>query len=135
MGTDVRDGSGTTRVINWCGCIVQDPHPAVRALGFLPDEGHGVYVARYKFLFVKFECLIWVKGDYIVHSILTAKIFFEYIRVFKLVCIYERQQFYRCQTGVQCLVDRHSFDTNFTVSTCEKKVHSSSSTHMCQHLC
>ncbi|KAL6176336.1 hypothetical protein ACLB2K_052970 [Fragaria x ananassa] len=45
--TDIRDGSGTTRVINWCGCIVQDPHPAVRALGFLPEEGHGVYVARW----------------------------------------------------------------------------------------
>ncbi|XP_062150732.1 protease Do-like 7 [Alnus glutinosa] len=47
VGTDVRDGIGTTRVINWCGCIVQDPHPAVRALGFLPEEGHGVYVARW----------------------------------------------------------------------------------------
>ncbi|KAA8530643.1 hypothetical protein F0562_005423 [Nyssa sinensis] len=47
VGTDVRDGNGTSRVINWCGCIVQDPHPAVRALGFLPEEGHGVYVARW----------------------------------------------------------------------------------------
>lgn len=47
VGTDVRDGNGTTRVINWCGCIVQDPHVAVRALGFLPEEGHGVYVARW----------------------------------------------------------------------------------------
>ncbi|KAL9226509.1 hypothetical protein vseg_002315 [Gypsophila vaccaria] len=47
VGTDVRDGIGTVRVINWCGCIVQDPHPAVRALGFLPEEGHGVYVARW----------------------------------------------------------------------------------------
>ncbi|KAK4564950.1 hypothetical protein RGQ29_006841 [Quercus rubra] len=47
VGTDVRDGNGTTRVINWCGCIVHDPHPAVRALGFLPEEGHGVYVARW----------------------------------------------------------------------------------------
>ncbi|OWM64395.1 hypothetical protein CDL15_Pgr020362 [Punica granatum] len=47
VGTDVRDGNGTTRVVNWCGCIVQDPHPAVRALGFLPEEGHGVYVARW----------------------------------------------------------------------------------------
>lgn len=46
VGTDVRDGNGTSRAISWCGCIVQDPHPAVRALGFLPDEGHGVYVAR-----------------------------------------------------------------------------------------
>ncbi|XP_041998136.1 protease Do-like 7 isoform X1 [Salvia splendens] len=47
VGTDVRDGNGTTHVINWCGCIVQDPHSAVRALGFLPEEGHGVYVARW----------------------------------------------------------------------------------------
>ncbi|XP_058185351.1 protease Do-like 7 isoform X2 [Rhododendron vialii] len=47
VGTDVRDGNGTTRVINWCGCIVQDPYPAVRALGFLPEEGHGVYVSRW----------------------------------------------------------------------------------------
>lgn len=45
-GTDVRDGTGTTRLVGWCGCIVQGPHPAVRALGFLPKEGHGVYVAR-----------------------------------------------------------------------------------------
>lgn len=47
VGTDVRAGNGTARVINWCGSIVQDPHPAVRALGFLPEEGHGVYVARW----------------------------------------------------------------------------------------
>ncbi|MFS7973508.1 putative PDZ domain, peptidase S1C, peptidase S1, PA clan, PDZ superfamily [Helianthus anomalus] len=47
VGTDIRDGNGTTRVINWCGCLVQDPHPEVRALGFLPKEGHGVYVARW----------------------------------------------------------------------------------------
>lgn len=46
VGTDVRDGNGTSRTINWCGCIVQEPHLAVRALGFLPEEGHGVYVAR-----------------------------------------------------------------------------------------
>ncbi|KAG6506958.1 protease Do-like 7 isoform X2 [Zingiber officinale] len=44
--TDIRDGSGTTRMVNWCGCVIQDPHSAVRALGFLPEEGHGVYVAR-----------------------------------------------------------------------------------------
>ncbi|KAJ3692426.1 hypothetical protein LUZ60_012776 [Juncus effusus] len=47
VGTDIRDGNGTTRMVNWCGCIIQDPHPAVRALGFLPEEGHGVYVARW----------------------------------------------------------------------------------------
>ncbi|EPS74722.1 hypothetical protein M569_00033, partial [Genlisea aurea] len=47
VATDLRDGNGTTRVINWCGCIVQEPHQAVRALGFLPKQGHGVYVARW----------------------------------------------------------------------------------------
>ncbi|KAI7749040.1 hypothetical protein M8C21_009946, partial [Ambrosia artemisiifolia] len=47
VGTDIRDGNGTTRVINWCGCFVQEPHPAVRALGFLPKEGHGVYVTKW----------------------------------------------------------------------------------------
>lgn len=47
VGTDVRDGIGTVHTVNWCGCVVQDPHPAVRALGFLPEEGHGVYVARW----------------------------------------------------------------------------------------
>ncbi|XP_073000222.1 protease Do-like 7 isoform X2 [Typha latifolia] len=47
VGTDVRGGNGTTRLVNWCGCIIQDPHSAVRALGFLPEEGHGVYVARW----------------------------------------------------------------------------------------
>ncbi|MCL7040813.1 hypothetical protein MKW94_001207 [Papaver nudicaule] len=48
VGTDVRDGKGTTRMVNWCGCIVQEPHSAVRALGFLPKEGHGVYVSRWR---------------------------------------------------------------------------------------
>ncbi|GKC73477.1 hypothetical protein Tco_1119360 [Tanacetum coccineum] len=42
VGTDTRYGIGTTRTINWCWCLVQYPHPAVRALGFLPEEGHGV---------------------------------------------------------------------------------------------
>ncbi|CAI5938944.1 unnamed protein product [Closterium sp. NIES-64] len=46
-GTDVRHGFGTTRVVNWAGCLVQDPHPAVRATGFLPSQGHGAYVARW----------------------------------------------------------------------------------------
>ncbi|KAI3968469.1 hypothetical protein MKX01_007779 [Papaver californicum] len=45
VGTDVRDGKGTLRMVNWCGCIVQEPHPAVRALGFLPEEGQCVYVS------------------------------------------------------------------------------------------
>ncbi|KAI3917811.1 hypothetical protein MKW92_008437 [Papaver armeniacum] len=47
VGTDVRDGNGTMRMVNWCGCVVQEPHPAVRALGLLPEEGQCVYVSRY----------------------------------------------------------------------------------------
>ncbi|KAL7101655.1 hypothetical protein ACP275_08G067900 [Erythranthe tilingii] len=47
VGTDVRDGSGTTSMINWGGCVVQDTHSAVRALGFLPQVGHGVYVVKW----------------------------------------------------------------------------------------
>ncbi|KAJ6368114.1 hypothetical protein OIU78_000647 [Salix suchowensis] len=47
VGTDVRDGNGTTQAINWCGCLVQDSHPAVRSLGFLPEEGYGVYVTKW----------------------------------------------------------------------------------------
>ncbi|KAG0499102.1 hypothetical protein HPP92_003793 [Vanilla planifolia] len=35
------------RMVNWCGSVIQDPHSAVRALGFLPEEGHGVYLARW----------------------------------------------------------------------------------------
>ncbi|VFQ70275.1 unnamed protein product [Cuscuta campestris] len=47
VGTDIRDGNGTTHAMLWCGCFVQYPHPAVRSLGFLPHEGHGVYVSRW----------------------------------------------------------------------------------------
>lgn len=47
VGIDDRHGLGTTRMINWAGCILQEPHSAVRALGFFPEEGHGVYVAGY----------------------------------------------------------------------------------------
>ncbi|KAJ6766643.1 BINDING PROTEIN putative-RELATED [Salix purpurea] len=49
VGTDIRDGNGTMRALSWCGCLVQDPHPAVRALGFLPGEGHGVYAAMWSY--------------------------------------------------------------------------------------
>ncbi|XP_024357766.1 protease Do-like 7 isoform X2 [Physcomitrium patens] len=47
VGIDDRDGFGTTRMINWAGCVLQEPHSAVRALGFLPQQGHGVYVVRW----------------------------------------------------------------------------------------
>lgn len=47
VGLDIRNGFGTTRMVNWAGGIIQDSHPAVRALGFLPEEGHGVYINRW----------------------------------------------------------------------------------------
>ncbi|KAK8517715.1 hypothetical protein V6N12_016556 [Hibiscus sabdariffa] len=46
VGTDLRDGNGTTRAINWCGCVVQHSYPAVRSLGSYPSCGAGVYVTR-----------------------------------------------------------------------------------------
>ncbi|CAN1163111.1 Protease Do-like 7 [Linum perenne] len=45
--TDIRDGNGTRRVINWSGCIIQETHPAVRAFGYLPQQGHGVYITTW----------------------------------------------------------------------------------------
>eukprot|EP00271_Cylindrocystis_brebissonii_P014135 TRINITY_DN35385_c0_g1_i1.p1 TRINITY_DN35385_c0_g1~~TRINITY_DN35385_c0_g1_i1.p1 ORF type:complete len:1152 (-),score=228.60 TRINITY_DN35385_c0_g1_i1:698-4153(-) len=45
--TDVRDGLGTQRLLMWAGALLHAPHPAVRALGFLPPEGHGVYIVRW----------------------------------------------------------------------------------------
>ncbi|CAN0896676.1 Protease Do-like 7 [Linum grandiflorum] len=50
VGTDIRDGNGTRRVINWSGCILQETHSAVRALGFLPEQstpGPGVYITTF----------------------------------------------------------------------------------------
>ncbi|WJX32217.1 Protease Do-like 7 [Trifolium repens] len=69
VGTDVRDGNGTTRAVSWCGCIVQDTHLAARALGFLPEEGRGVYVARcnhgcpaYKFGLLAIKWIVEING-------------------------------------------------------------------------
>ena len=45
VGTDVRDGFGTTHIVSWCGCVVQKPHLAVTTFGFFPKEVHGVYVS------------------------------------------------------------------------------------------
>ncbi|WJX38263.1 hypothetical protein P8452_25946 [Trifolium repens] len=69
VGTDVRDGNGTTRAVSWCGCIVQDTHLAARALGFLPEEGRGVYVARcnhgcpaYRFGLLAIKWIVEING-------------------------------------------------------------------------
>lgn len=38
---------GTSRLVHWAGAMLQEPHRAVRELGFLPDGNHGVYVSRW----------------------------------------------------------------------------------------
>ncbi|CAN0915313.1 Protease Do-like 7 [Linum grandiflorum] len=42
--TEIKDGNGTRRMINWSGCIIQETFSTVRARGYLPTNGHGVYV-------------------------------------------------------------------------------------------
>ena len=41
------DVLGTRRLIHWCGAQLQEPHRNVRELGFLPEEGSGVFVSRW----------------------------------------------------------------------------------------
>lgn len=81
VGTDIRDGNGTTRMVNWCGCIIQDPHPSVRALGFLPEEGHGVYVARYTIIFTAFQ------GSYNYTTIGTRLFICSVLKLVLMLCI------------------------------------------------
>ncbi|KAF4324058.1 hypothetical protein BBO99_00002340 [Phytophthora kernoviae] len=38
---------GTDRVIVWCGLVIQSPHYAVASLGYIPEEGGGVYCSRW----------------------------------------------------------------------------------------
>ncbi|TMW56957.1 hypothetical protein Poli38472_002882 [Pythium oligandrum] len=38
---------GTDRVVIWCGLVVQPPHFAVACLGYIPEEGGGVYCSRW----------------------------------------------------------------------------------------
>ncbi|CAK4504255.1 unnamed protein product [Aphanomyces euteiches] len=40
-------GIGTSRVIVWCGLVIQEPHYSVVNLGYLPEEGGGVYCSRW----------------------------------------------------------------------------------------
>jgi len=37
---------GTCRVVMWCGVMLQEPHLPVLALGFIPEQGGGVYASR-----------------------------------------------------------------------------------------
>lgn len=38
---------GTSRLVHWAGAMLQEPHRAVRELGFVPEGNHGVYVSRW----------------------------------------------------------------------------------------
>ncbi|POM79879.1 Pro-apoptotic serine protease [Phytophthora palmivora] len=38
---------GTDRVIVWCGLVIQSPHYAVASLGYIPEDGGGVYCSRW----------------------------------------------------------------------------------------
>ena len=38
---------GTRRLVHWCGAMLQEPHRAVRELGFEPEGASGVYVSRW----------------------------------------------------------------------------------------
>lgn len=40
---------GTDRLVLWSGLMLQDPHLAVRFLGYVPEEGGGVYVSRWSY--------------------------------------------------------------------------------------
>ena len=49
VGMDVRNGFGTTHMVNWCGSLLQEPHSIVHLLGFFPEQGHGVYMEKQMF--------------------------------------------------------------------------------------
>lgn len=38
---------GTNRVVVWAGLVVQEPHYSVATLGYIPEEGGGVYCSRW----------------------------------------------------------------------------------------
>jgi C-terminal processing protease CtpA/Prc len=38
---------GTDRVVVWAGLVVQQPHYSVATLGYIPEEGGGVYCSRW----------------------------------------------------------------------------------------
>lgn len=47
VSTSQLSAMGTDRVIVWCGLVIQSPHYAVASLGYIPEEGGGVYCSRW----------------------------------------------------------------------------------------
>ncbi|CAI5731651.1 unnamed protein product [Hyaloperonospora brassicae] len=47
VSTSQLSALGTGRVIVWCGLVIQSPHYAVASLGYIPEEGGGVYCSRW----------------------------------------------------------------------------------------
>ncbi|RQM14192.1 hypothetical protein DD237_006244 [Peronospora effusa] len=47
VSTSQLSAMGTDRVIVWCGLVIQNPHYAVASLGYIPEEGGGVYCSRW----------------------------------------------------------------------------------------
>lgn len=47
VNTSQLSAMGTDRVIVWCGLVIQSPHYAVASLGYIPEEGGGVYCSRW----------------------------------------------------------------------------------------
>lgn len=45
--TNQLSGMGTDRVVVWAGLVVQQPHYSVATLGYIPEEGGGVYCSRW----------------------------------------------------------------------------------------
>ena len=40
---------GTDRIVHWAGLQLQEPHRAVRELGFVPSPARGVYLTRWHY--------------------------------------------------------------------------------------
>ena len=38
---------GTRRLVHWAGAMLQEPHRAVRELGYMPKDTNGVYISRW----------------------------------------------------------------------------------------
>jgi len=49
VATSVLDTFGTSRLVLWSGLMLQEPHLPVRSLGYVPEEGGGVYISRWSY--------------------------------------------------------------------------------------
>lgn len=49
VATSPLDTFGTSRLVLWSGLMLQEPHLPVRSLGYVPEEGGGVYISRWSY--------------------------------------------------------------------------------------